>query len=87
MGRDGKRKNGGGKKVYFCIFFPLFLYYKICVSNFHKGNSDHYIQVDVKYVQQYIHGLPATAIQSRHPVSLKGYLPPSQGINDDDLGG
>jgi len=42
------------KKVYFCIFFPKFLSYKICVSNLHKGNSDHYLksyktQIPVKH--------------------------------------
>lgn len=50
-GEGWEKKKEREKKVYFCVFFPLFLSYKICVSNFHKANSDHYLKTDEMCVQ------------------------------------
>jgi hypothetical protein len=50
-GEGWEKKKERKKKPIFLYTFPLFLSLKICVSNFHKGNSDHYLKADEMCVQ------------------------------------
>jgi hypothetical protein len=59
---------------------------EILINTFDNTAEWKHRELANKMPSQYnIHGPPVTAIPNRHPVSMTGYLPPSQGINNDDF--